>query len=137
MLHNAKYISGFCKIFFQELHACRGIIEEISNNNRRTLRAAGLFVYLYLSGFQMQMNACDCFPPARKQIDPCDGRDRCKSFTSKTKRADRSKILFASELAGRVTAECDRCILRRHAAAIVCDTEIGNAAVFNFNCNAV
>ena len=85
----------------------------------------------------MQMNACDCFLPAREQIDSCDGRDRCKSFTAKAKRADRSKILFTSKLASRVTAECDRCIFRRHAAAVICDTKIGNAAVFNFNCNAV
>ena len=84
----------------------------------------------------MQMQTRNRTRLTRKQINARNRRNRSQCFTTEAQCADSIQIFLSTQLAGRVAAEGHRCILCRHAAAVIRNTQIGNAAVFDLHRNA-
>lgn len=78
------------------------------------------------------MHACNRFFLPGEQVNACNRGNRRQRFPTETQCADCRKVVLASQLARCVTPERNRRILRRHAAAVIGNSQIGNAAIFNF-----
>ena len=152
MLYYAENVTCLGEVLFEKLHASRCVEEQVAHNDCCAFRTAGFLLCLNLTGFQMQMQTRNRSRLTREQINARNRRNRSQCFTAEAKRMDVGQIVrcfnFAGGVAdkrrgyifcldaGAVIAEGHRCILCRHAAAVIRNTQIGNAAVFDLHRNA-
>ena len=135
VLDHTQYVTSFGEILFEEFHARRCVVKQVTHHNSRALRAACLLICLDFTGLQMQVQPGDRPGLPGEQVDAGHRRDRSKRFAAEAQCADCGKVLLGAQLAGRVAAEGDGRVLRRHAAAVVRNAQISDAAVFDFHGN--
>ena len=136
MLYYAENVTRLGEVLFEKLHASRCIEEQVAHNDCCSFRTAGFLLCLNLTGFQMQMQTRNRTRLTREQINARNRRNRSQCFTAEAQCADSIQIFLGTQLAGRVATEGHRCILCRHAAAVIRNTQISNAAVFDLHRNA-
>ena len=131
VLYHTQNIACLGEVLFEELHACRCVVEQVAYHNGRALRTAGLLLCLNIPCFKVQVQTCDRICLTGKQVDTGDRRNRCQRLAAKAQRTDGIQILLGAQLACRMAAERHRRILCRHTAAVIRNTQIGDAAVFD------
>ena len=136
MLYYAENVTRLGEVLFEKLHASRCVEEQVAHNDCCAFRTAGFLLCLNLTGFQMQVQTRNRTCLTRKQINARNRRNRSQCFTAETQCADGVQIFLGAQLAGRVAAESHWRVFCRHAAAVIRNTQIGNAAVFDLHRNA-
>ena len=66
-----------------------------------------------------------------EQVNARNCRDRRKRLAAEPQGTDGGQVFFCTQLAGRVPPEGNRCVLGRHAAAIIGNPQIGDPAVLD------
>ena len=133
VLHHGNHIVRLGKVLFEELHTCRCVVKQVTDNEGCTLRAARRRIFRDLSRLQMQVQTLQCTGLLGHQIHAGDGGNRRECLAAKSERADAFQILLRADFAGRMAAEGNRCVLCAHAAAVVRDAQIGDAAVLQLD----
>ena len=136
VLHDRKDISCFCKIFFQEFHPRRCVKKQVPDNDGCTVRAAGFFMLSDMPRIKMQVYPCKRPLLLGEQVDLGHSCNCRKGLPSETQCTNCRKVAFCAQFAGCMAFKRGDSIFRRHPAAVVCDPEVGYAAIFNFYCNA-
>ena len=118
MLHHAGHRRTLGAVLLHELHPGGGVVEEIPDADGGALRAAGRLRLAGLAALQMERRAHLRTGGAGKDIHTADG-------------GDGGQIGGGTELAGGMAQKGGRQLLRRNAAAVVGDADVGQAAVLD------
>ena len=116
-----------------ELESRGRVIEQIADDHRRALGAAGLVHLLNVAGGER--HACAALRAAlpRRELHMAHGGDGRERLAAKTERRDALEPARIAQLARRVAQKGDARVLGRHAAAVVRDAQIRHAAAANLH----
>ena len=134
-LHHTQKRGSLHGVALHKLHACGRIIEKITDNDRRPVRAADLSLFGHDTGIQMQPRAECRVGGFCHQIDSGDGGDRRQRLTAEAEGVNGFQIARLAELARRVAQKGGGRVLGAHAAAVVGHAQKGHAAVLYFHGN--
>ena len=131
MLHHAGHRRTLGAVLLHELHPGGGVVEEIPDADGGALRAAGRLRLAGLAALQMERRAHLRTGGAGKDIHTADGGDGGQRLAPEAQRADGRQIGGGTELAGGMAQKGGGQLLRRNAAAVVGDADVGQAAVLD------
>ena len=129
--HDARDGRSLGAVLLHELHAGGGVIEQVAHADGRPLGAARLLHGAGLAALEMERRADVRAARAREDIDPRHGGDGGECLATEAQRPDRLEVIRRAELARCVAQEGRRQLLRRNAAAVVGDAQVGQAAVLH------
>ena len=135
VLHHRHDIARLGEVLFEELHARRCVVKQIADDEGRAVRTAGALVDLDRARLHKQMGALERSLLLGEQVDAGDRGDCRERLAAEAERADRREILLGADLAGRMTQKRRRRVRRLHAASVVLNAQIGDAAVFDLDGN--
>ena len=125
MGHDACGGGALGGILLHKLHAGGGVVEQVPHADGGAVGAAGLGDIIGYAALQVQRGAAVRTGLPGKNIHPRHGGDGGQRFAAEAQRADGGKVLGAAELAGGVAQEGGGQLLRRDAAAVVRDADVG------------
>ena len=131
MLHHAGHGGALGAVLLHELHAGGGVVKEVADADGGALRAAGRLRLAGLAALQMEGRAHLLACGAGEDIHPRYGGDGGQCLAPEAQRADGRQIGGGADLAGGVAQEGGGQLLRRDAAAVVGDADIGQAAALD------
>ena len=131
-LHHGKQCRSLYGVPFHKFHPGRGVVKQIPHHDGGTFGTACRRPLFHHTGFQPQADAFGV-GSFRQQIDFGHRGNGRQGFTAEAQRADGRQILFGAELTGGMAQEGRLHILRCDAAAVVCDPQIGHAAVLDLH----
>ena len=115
-------------VLLHELHPGGGVVKEIPHHDGGALRAAGGAHLAGHAALQMESRAGFGACRAGEDVHPAHGADGGQCLAPEAQGADGSQILRRAQLAGGVAQEGHGKLVRRDAAAVVGDAQIGQAA---------
>ena len=137
--HLGDYIGhtpGFSNRLFQEFKAYGSIIKQIACNNGRSLRAGrfrnALDDAAFIDGARTALFSCMACSK-HKLAYSCN---RGESLASEAKRMQIKQIFRFADFACRMTFKCKAYVTAWDTLSVVSDTQIGDAAITDFNRNA-
>ena len=135
MGHNACGGGALGGILLHKLHAGGGVVEQVPHADGGAVGAAGFGDTGGHAALQVQRGAAVRTGLPGKNIHPRHGGDGGQRFAAEAQSADGGKVLGAAELAGGVAQEGGGQLLRRDAAAVVRNADVGQAALFQLGGN--
>ena len=120
---------GLGPVGFQKLKPRRGVEENALHGHDRALRAAGLGHVLDVASGQGDVGAAVVPAAAGGELHLAHGGDGGQRLAAKAHGADGLEPGLIVQLGGSVPQKGDARVLRRHAAAVVADADIGGPAV--------
>ena len=119
----------------EEFCPCRSVVENISHNDRGTVRCADLLVQLLSATLydiadcgKLIALLCDQFYSAHRS-------DARKRFASKSERKDRIQIFNTADFGSRMAKKSQTDIVGRNAFPVIAHADHLNPAAFDFNGN--
>ena len=104
------------------------VIEQVADDHRRALGAAGLVHLLDLTGRERHARAARRALLTGQELHMAHGGDGRKRLAAKAERGDALEPARVAQLARRMAQKGDARVLGRHAAAVVRDAQIRHAA---------
>ncbi len=105
------------------------VIKEIRDDDRRTVRTAGLFPCHHVALIEEEPEAGLAPAAFRQQLDPAHRRDGGQRLPAKSQRLDGREVRLGADLARRMAQKGRLRLLRRDAAAVVRHADIGLPAL--------
>ena len=132
-LDGAGYPGAFHRVRLHEFHPCRGVVEQIPDDDGSAFRTAHFGFIQNLPCLQMQTDTADGAGGLGHQINPADRGNGGQSFPTESHSTDGGQILRRAKFGGGMAEKRRPGVLRSHAAAVVCHPEEGHASVPDFD----
>ena len=128
LCHHAGRSGALGGVLLHELHPGGGVVEQVADAYGGAVGASGLGDGFRYAALQMEHGAAVRAGLAGEDVHPRHGGDGGQRLAPEAQRTDGGQILRAAQLAGGVAQEGGGQLLRRDAAAVVRDADIGQAA---------
>ena len=120
-------------VLFQKLHSRRGIVKNIPDNNRCSLRAAGRLVFNLLAALHDNMRALAFTGRLCEKLRSADRCNAAQRFAAEAERSDAFKVARGFNFACRMAQKSRFCVITVHSAAVIRYAHIGYTAALDFN----
>ena len=128
MGHHTGGGSALGGVLLHEFHPGGGIVKQVADADGGAVGTARLGDSLRHAALQMEHSAAVRAGLPGEDVHPGHGGDGGQRLAPEAQRADGGQILRAAQLAGGVAQKGGGQLLRRDAAAVVRDADIGQAA---------
>ena len=131
------HIGSFGGVLFEELHPGGGVEKQVFDHNGGAVGAAGLLLLCDLAPCEGQMQPQGSLPGLGEQIHPGHRSDGRQGLPPEAQGVDAFQIPLPFYLAGGMAEESGGGVLRLHAAAVVGDPDIGDAALADLHRHSI